>query len=141
QKARIMVAKYRQKIANQRLDQLQKFTTKLVKKYDIIVLEKLNTKGMMKNHHLARAIANASWSKLVDMLQYKCDWYGKKLIQVNPSYTSQICANCGKNNHRLGLNKSEWLAVREWDCPNCGKHLDRDINAAQVILQKGLAIR
>ncbi|MQB78725.1 zinc ribbon domain-containing protein, partial [Limosilactobacillus reuteri] len=56
-------------------------------------------------------------------------------------YTSQICANCGKNNHRLGLNKSEWLAVREWDCPNCGKHLDRDINAAQVILQKGLAIR
>ncbi len=141
QKARIMVAKYRQKIANQRLDQLQKFTTKLVKKYDIIVLEKLNTKGMMKNHHLARAIANASWSKLVDILQYKCDWYGKKLIQVNPSYTSQICANCGKNNHRLGLNKSEWLAVREWDCPNCGKHLDRDINAAQVILQKGLAIR
>ncbi|TGB10165.1 RNA-guided endonuclease InsQ/TnpB family protein, partial [Limosilactobacillus reuteri] len=111
------------------------------KKYDIIVLEKLNTKGMMKNHHLARGIANASWSKLVDILQYKCDWYGKKLIQVNPSYTSQICANCGKNNHRLGLNKSEWLAVREWDCPNCGKHLDRDINAAQVILQKGLAIR
>lgn len=91
--------------------------------------------------NLARAIANASWSKLVDILQYKCDWYGKKLIQVNPSYTSQICSNCGKNNHRLGLNKSEWLAVREWDCPNCGKHLDRDINAAQVILQKGLAIR
>ena len=59
----------------------KKFTTKLVKKYDIIVLEKLNTKGMMKNHHLARAIANASWSKLVDILQYKCDWYGKKLIQ------------------------------------------------------------
>ena len=139
QKARIMVAKYRQKIDNQRLDQLQKLTTKIVKKYDVIVLEKLNTKGMMKNHHLARAIANASWSKLVTILQYKCDWYGKQLIQINPSYTSQICANCGKNSHRLGLNKSEWLAVREWDCPSCGKHLDRDVNAARVILQKGLA--
>lgn len=141
QKARIMVAKYRQKIANQRLDQLQKFTTKLVKQYDIIVLEKLNVKGMLKNHKLARAITNASWSKLVSILQYKCDWYGKKLIQVNPSYTSQICINCGQNNHRLGLDKSEWLDVREWDCPNCGFHLDRDINAAQVILSRGLAIQ
>ena len=82
---------------------------------------------------------NASWSKLVSILQYKCDWYGKKLIQVNPAYTSQICINCGKCNHRLGLDKSEWLDVREWDCPNCGTHLDRDINAAQVILKKGLA--
>ncbi|WP_155482952.1 zinc ribbon domain-containing protein, partial [Limosilactobacillus fermentum] len=54
-------------------------------------------------------------------------------------YTSQICINCGKCNHRLGLDKSEWLDVREWDCPNCGTHLDRDINAAQVILKKGLA--
>ena len=64
-----MVAKYRQKIANQRLDQLQKLTTRLVKNYDAIVLEKLNTMGMMKNHHLARAIANASWAKLVTLLQ------------------------------------------------------------------------
>lgn len=139
ERARVMVAKYRQKIANQRLDQLQKFTTKLVKQYDVIVLEKLNVKGMMKNHCLARSIANASWSKLVSILQYKCDWYGKKLIQVNPAYTSQICSNCGKSNHRLGLDLSEWLDVREWDCPNCGVHLDRDINAAQVILQRGLA--
>ncbi|WP_265891218.1 RNA-guided endonuclease TnpB family protein [Limosilactobacillus pontis] len=141
QKARVMVAKYRQKIANQRLNQLQKFTTKLVKQYDTIVLEKLNVKGMMKNHKLARAIANASWSRLVAILQYKCDWYGKQLIQVNSSYTSQICANCGQNNHRLGLSKSAWLAVRKWNCPNCGKHLDRDINAAKVILSKGLAIQ
>lgn len=139
QKARIMVAKYRQKIANQRLDQLQKFTTQLVKQFDIIVLEKLNIKGMMKNHRLARAVANASWSKLVTILQYKCEWYGKKLIQVNPSYTSQTCAICGKTNHRLGLSKAEWLDVREWDCHHCGAHLDRDVNAAQVILKTGLA--
>ncbi len=57
-------------------------------------------------------------------------------FQTDPS---QICINCGKNNHRLGLDKSEWLDVREWDCPNCGTRLDRDINAAQVILKKGLA--
>ena len=63
------------------------------------------SKGMLKNHKLARAITNASWSKLVSILQYKCDWYGKKLIQVNPAYTSQICINCGKNNHRLGSDK------------------------------------
>lgn len=94
---------------------------------------------MMKNHQLARTIANASWSTLVDMLQYKCEWYGKKLIQVNSSYTSQICVNCGENNHRLGLSKSVWLSIREWACQNCGKHLDRDINVAQVILQKELA--
>ena len=138
QKARIMVAKYRQKIANQRLDQLQKFTTKLVHHFDTIVLEKLNIKGIMKNHKLARAVANASWAKVVMMLQYKCNWYGKQLVQINPAYTSQTCINCGKANHRLGLSKSEWLDVREWDCPNCGAHLDRDINAARVILKIGL---
>ena len=134
-----MVAKYKQKIKNQREDQLHKLTTTMVRNYDVIVLEKLNVKAMMKNHKLARAISNASWSKLVTMLSYKCEWYGKQLIQVAPHYTSQICANCGKNNHRLGLNKSDWLSVREWDCPSCGAHLDRDINAAQNILARGLA--
>ena len=137
-KACRMVAKYKMKVANQQLDQLQKLTTKLVRENDVIVLEKLNVKGMMKNHHLARAIAGVSWSKLVDILQYKCDWYGKKLIQIDPSYTSQICAECGERNNRLGLGKAEWLAVREWDCPHCGSHLDRDINAAKVILKHGL---
>lgn len=139
QKARVMVAKYKQKIKNQREDQLHKLTTTMVRNYDVIVLEKLNVKAMMKNHKLARAIGNASWAKLVTMLLYKCEWYDKQLIQIAPYYTSQICAHCGKNNHRLGLNKSEWLSVREWDCPSCGTHLDRDVNAAQNILARGLA--
>lgn len=139
QKARQMVAKYHQKIANKRTDQLQKFTTELVRFNDVIVLEKLNIKAMLKNHHLAHAVANASWSKLVTMLRYKCNWYGKQLIQVNPAYTSQICSNCGKINHRLGLTKFEWLKVRDWVCPTCGIHLDRDTNAARNILNFGLA--
>lgn len=139
QKARKMAAKYYQKIVNIRIDQAQKLTTELVRQNDTIVLEKLNIKAMMKNHHLARAVANASWSRLIAILQYKCNWYGKQLIQVNPAYTSQTCVNCGKTNHRLGLSKFDWLKICEWDCPHCGKHLDRDINAAQVILQKGLA--
>ena len=139
QKARKMVAKYYQKITNIRIDQAQKLTTELVRQNDTIVLEKLNIKAMMKNHRLARAVANASWSRLIAILQYKCNWYGKQLIQVNPAYTSQTCINCGKTNHRLGLNKFDWLKIREWDCPHCGKHLDRDVNAAQVILKKGLA--
>ncbi|MEE6717162.1 RNA-guided endonuclease TnpB family protein [Schleiferilactobacillus harbinensis] len=131
--ARGMVAKLKAHAANQRLDQLQKYTTRLVKTYDVIVLEDLNVKGLLKNHRLARAISNASWSKLVMMIQYKCAWYGKQLILVSPAYTSQICACCGAKNDLL----SQWLKVREWDCPSCGVHLDRDTNAAQNILVKG----
>lgn len=139
QKARIQVAKIKQKIANQRLDQIQKYTTQLVRQYDLIVLEKLNIKGLLKNHKLARVISNATWSKLVSTLAYKCEWYGKQFLQVNPAYTSQICSYCDNNNQRLGLSKSEWLAVREWDCPKCQAHLDRDTNAARNILASGLA--
>jgi putative transposase len=138
QRARKQVAKWKQKIANQRVDHLQKYTTKLVKHYDVIVLEKLNVKGLLKNHKLARSISNASWSKLITMLFYKCKWYGKELIQVNPSYTSQICSECDSNNHRLGLTQSDWLSVREWTCSDCGTHHDRDINAAKNILNKGI---
>jgi putative transposase len=138
QKARRKVAAIKAHIANQRLDQLQKYTTKLAKHYDVIVLEDLNVKGLLKNHKLARAISNASWGKLVTMIRYKCAWYGKQLILVPPSYTSQECAVCHARNHRLGLSKGQWLKVREWECPNCGAHLDWDINAAQNILAKGL---
>lgn len=138
QKARREVATIKAHIANQQLDQLQKYTTKLVKTYDVIVLEDLNVKGLLKNHKLACAISNASWGKLVTMIQYKCAWYGKQLILVPPAYTSQECSICHARNQRLGLSKGQWLKVREWDCPNCGAHLDRDINAAQNILTKGL---
>jgi transposase, IS605 OrfB family, central region len=132
QKARLMVAKIHEKIANQRQNYLHQITTKLVKSYDLIVIEDLKAKNMMGNHKLARAIANQSWGGIRRMLTYKCTWYGKQLVIVNPYKTSQICSYCGQDD-----GKHE-LAVREWDCPQCGRRHDRDINAAKNILNLGL---
>ena len=139
QAERKTVAKLKNRVANQRLDYLHKITTKLVKDYDVIVVEKLNTNGMLKNHHLSRSIANAAWYKLVSLLDYKCKWYGKQLIIVDPKNTSRICSNCGKKNHDFDkLTQQEWLNTREWNCPNCQTHHDRDVNAAKNILARGL---
>lgn len=137
-KARRMAAKYEEKAANQRYDYLQKLSTKIVEEYDIIVLEDLDIKKMMKNHKLARAIGNAGWGMFITMLQYKCEWYGKTFVQVDPSFTSQTCSVCGHRNNRMGMSKFEWLNVREWTCPCCGTHHDRDENAAKNILHEGL---
>ena len=132
QRARQQKARYQAKIANQRKDYLHKLTTTLVKQYDVIVIEDLKTKNLQKNHHLAKAIVNASWYQLRTMLKYKCAWYGKRLIIVKPNYTSQICSYCGYH------SGPKPLPIREWTCPNCGTHHDRDINAAVNILHKGL---
>ena len=131
-KAKIMVAKYSEKIANQRKDYLHKITTQLVRDNDTIVIEDLKTKNLLKNHKLARAIANQSWRALRQMLEYKCNWYDKKLIAINPFKTSQICSNCGYDDGKHELD------IREWTCPNCHKTLDRDINASKNILNIGL---
>lgn len=140
QKARTMVAKYHAKISQQRTDYLHRITTWLVTNYDVIVVEDLKVKNMMHNHKLARAIGNASWFELVRMLEYKCAWYGKKFIKVDPSYTSQACHCCGTVNNRLNLSPYKWLKIREWTCPECGEHHDRDVNAAINILNRGLAL-
>ena len=132
QQARMQKARYQQKIANRRKDYLHKLTTKLVKQYDVIVIEDLKTKNLQHNHHLAKAIANASWYEFRTMLEYKCAWYGKRLITIKPNYTSQICSDCGYH------SGPKPLAIREWTCPQCGAHHDRDINAAVNILHKGL---
>ncbi|CAJ1181408.1 RNA-guided endonuclease TnpB family protein [Companilactobacillus paralimentarius] len=131
-KAKLMVAKYSEKIANQRKDYLHKITRELVENDDMIVIEDLKTKNLLKNHKLSRVIANQSWRELRLMLEYKCEWYGKKLLIVNPFKTSQICSNCGYDDGKHGLD------IREWDCPNCSIHHDRDINASKNILNIGL---
>lgn len=128
-KAKHMVAKYNEKIANQHNNYIHNLTKYLVEHYDVIKIEDLKAKNLMKNHKLARAIANQAWREIRRQLEYKCEWYGKQLVIVNPRKTSQICSNYGYDDgkHTLG--------IRQWTCPNCGISHDRDINAAVNILQ------
>lgn len=140
QKLRKTRSKYQLKISNIRYDYLQKVTTELVKGYDVIAIEDLKVKNLLGNHKLAHNIANASWGMFRRMLAYKCEWYGKKLIAVPPQYTSRICSKCGKKNpHFAHMKTRDWLAVREWDCPVCHTHHDRDENAAKNILARAIS--
>ena len=132
QRARKFKASYQKKVANKRKDYLHKLTTHLVRQYDVIAIEDLKVKNLQKSHCLAKAIANASWSMFRQMLEYKCERYGKELIVVNPKNTSRICSKCGFN------SGAKPLEIREWTCPNCQAHHDRDINAAVNILHKAM---
>ena len=135
-KARIRVAKLHEHIRNLRNDYLQKLTTNLIKAYDIICLETLKVKNMVQNHKLAQAISDVSWSKFIEMLKYKAEWYGKKVIQIDTFFaSSQLCHVCGYKNEDV-----KNLSIREWTCPNCNTHHDRDINASINILNKGLEL-
>ena len=130
QKQRRKVAKTRAKITRIRRDWLNKATWDLVNEYDSIHIEDLNVSGMVKNHHLAKHISDSLFGEFRRQLTYKCGWYGKQLVLVDRWYpSSQLCSNCG---YRFKGTKD--LNVREWDCPQCGKHHSRDVNAAINIL-------
>ena len=135
-KARIKVARMHQRIANQRRDFLQKLSTELIRTNDVICLEDLQVKNMVRNHKLAQAISDVSWSEFVRMLGYKAEWYGRKIVRVDRFFpSSQICHCCG---HKHSETKD--LSVREWICPQCRAVHDRDVNAAINILNEGLRI-
>lgn len=134
-KARIKVANLQKHISNQRKDFLQKLTTDIIKKYDVICIENLDVKSMKETNSSIRnkRVGDVSWSECRRMLIYKSQWYGRKLFIVDRYYSSsQICHCCGFNSGKKSEN------IRFWTCPNCNSELDRDINAAINILNEGL---
>lgn len=136
QKQKRKVARLHEKISNQRNDFLNKLSTDIIKNHDTICIENLNVKGMLRNHKLAKSIADVSWSSFVIKLQYKADWYGREMIKIDKWFpSSQICSEC---RHKDG---KKTLEIREWTCPVCHAHHDRDINASLNILTEGLRLK
>ena len=135
EKARIKVAKIHLKIADSRKDFLHKTTIQLVRENQTITVESLAVKNMVKNHKLALAISDSGWSELIRQLDYKCRWYGRKLVAIDRWFpSSKRCSSCGHIVDKMPLN------IREWTCLECGSNHDRDVNASKNILAAGLAV-
>ena len=134
-KQRIIVSLIHEKITNKRMDFLHKLSQKIINENQVICLENLAIKNMIKNHKLAQSISDVSWSKLIEMLKYKSEWNDRQLVQIDRFYpSSKSCSECHYINDNLTLND------REWTCTSCGTNHDRDINAAKNILIQGINI-
>ena len=129
-KDRLKVAKLHEKISNQRKDYLHKISHYIISENQVIVIEDLKVSNMIKNHKLAKSIADVSWSEFRRQLEYKSEWYGRELIIAPSNYaSSQLCSNCGNKS-----SQTKDLSCRTYICPVCGMEMDRDINASKNLL-------
>ena len=134
-KARRKVAEINAEIRDARQDFLHKVTTRLVRENQVIVAESLAVKNMVRNPKLSKAISDAGWGEMTRQLDYKCRWYGRIFVQLDRWFPgSKTCSECGHKVDKLPLS------IRQWDCPNCGAHHDRDENAAKNHLAEGLSV-
>ena len=134
-KARIKLAKSYEKITNRKTNYLHYVINQLLNENQIVVMEDLNIKGMMRNHRLAESIQEMNFGEFRRLLEYKASWYGRKLVFIDRFYpSSKRCNHCGY------INKELKLSDRQWICPECGSVIERDYNAALNILDEGIRI-